>query len=124
MEQNNQSFTHWEVWKKARVLKNEVKDLVSVFPAEENYKLTNQIIRSSRSINANIAEGYERFTYKDQLHYCIKARGLLTETLNHLIDAFDCNYNSQTQLDYFKVMNDEVGRILNGYKTFFRNKLK
>jgi len=120
----NEGFKSLKVYMLAYNLAMEIYNLTKSFPKEETYSLSDQIRRSLRSVCANIAEGYERFTYKDQLHYCIKARGLLTETLNHLIDAFDCNYNSQTQLDYFKVMNDEVGRILNGYKTFFRNKLK
>lgn len=124
MEEKNQSFTELEVWKKARILKNELKELTNTFPSEERYRLIDQIIRSSRSINANIAEGHGRFTYKDQLHFCIQARGSLSETQNHLVDSLDCQYISQNQFDYFKTMIDEVGRLLNGYITFLRNKLK
>jgi len=58
-----QSFTELAVWKKARLLKNEIQELVSTFPKEEKYRLTDQLIRSSRSINNNIAEGHGRFTY-------------------------------------------------------------
>jgi hypothetical protein len=32
MEEKNQSFTELEVWKKARTLKNELKDLTNGFP--------------------------------------------------------------------------------------------
>src|SRR6266487_1831173 len=113
MEEKNQSFTELEVWKKARVLKNELKKLTDSFPPEEKYRLVDQIIRSSRSINANISEGHGRFTYKDQLHFCIQARGSLSETHNHLIDALDCKYISQ-EFDHFKLMIEEVGRLLNG----------
>ena len=51
--------------------------------------MTDQVKRSVRSINANIAEGHGRFTYPDQIHFCIMARGSLSETINHLIDALD-----------------------------------
>ncbi len=122
MEEKNQSFTELEVWKKARVLKNELKKLTDSFPPEEKYRLVDQIIRSSRSINANISEGHGRFTYKDQLHFCIQARGSLSETHNHLIDALDCKYISQ-EFDHFKLMIEEVGRLLNGYITFLRKNL-
>jgi four helix bundle protein len=74
----NQSFTDLEVWKKARELKNEIFQLVKVFPAEERYRLSDQIIRCSRSINANISEGHGRFTYKDQLHFCMQSRASLS----------------------------------------------
>jgi four helix bundle protein len=124
MEEKNQSFTELEVWQRARFLKNELSDLVKTFPAEEKYRLSDQIIRSSRSIMSNIAEGHGRFTYKDQLHFCIQAGGSLSETHNHLIDALDCGYILQAQFDSFKTLIDEVGRLLNGYITFLRSKLK
>jgi four helix bundle protein len=43
------AFTDLEVWKKARLLRNNIAYLVKSFPAEEKYRLTDQIIRSSRS---------------------------------------------------------------------------
>jgi four helix bundle protein len=124
MEERNQSFTELEVWKKARILKNELKELADKFPAEERFRLSDQLIRSSRSITANISEGHGRFTYKDQLHFCIQARGSLSETHNHLIDALDCKYISEGLFNYFKNMIDEVGRLLNGYITFLRKNIK
>lgn len=121
--ESNQSFTELEVWKKARAFKKEVEALSKTFPADEKYRLCDQIIRSVRSINANIAEGHGRFTFKDQLHFCVQARGSLSETLNHLIDAFDASYISQSQLSEFKNKADEVGRLLNGYISYLRGKL-
>ena len=119
-----QSFTELIVWQEGRKLKNQVAELARSFPQTEMYTFTSQIIRSSRSINSNIAEGHGRYTYKDQLHFCIQARGSLSETHNHLIDALDCGYISETQLDCYKNMVDETGRLLNGYITFLRNNIK
>ena len=98
-ENSRQSFTDLEVWKKARVFKNDIKELTKSFPGEEKFSLTDQIIRSSRGVNATIAEGHGRYTFKDQPHFCIISRGSLSETYNHLIDALDCKYISQIQLD-------------------------
>ena len=123
MSEKYQSFTELDVWKKARILKNELKALAESFPKEEKYRLTDQLIRSSRSINSNIAEGHGRYTYKDQLHFCIQARGSVSETLNHLIDAIDCNYISEQQFEYFKELIAEVERLLNGYISFLRKNL-
>lgn len=119
-EASNKSFTELEVWKKARELKNELLALANSFPKDEKFRLTDQIIRSSRSITSNISEGHGRFTYKDQLHYCIQARGSLSETYNHLIDAFDCSYITSDQLNYFKNKIDETERLLNGYIAWLR----
>ena len=85
-------FENLELWKKVREFKNEVSKEARKWPSEEKFKLIDQIVRSSRSINALLAEGHGRFTFADQLHFCIQARGSLSETINHLIDAFDEKY--------------------------------
>jgi four helix bundle protein len=36
------------------------------FPKEEKYSLTDQIIRSSRSVSANIAEGWGKRVYENE----------------------------------------------------------
>lgn len=120
----HQSFTQLEVWKKSRILKNELKTLSDGFPIDEKYKLVDQLIRSSRSITATIAEGHGRFTFNDQLHFCVIARGSLSETYNHLIDAYDCMYINMDQLKYLKDKIEEVERLLNGYISYLRKNIK
>jgi hypothetical protein len=44
-----QSFEELVVWKKARELKVEIFQLVKSFPADEKYRLSDQLIRSSHS---------------------------------------------------------------------------
>ena len=122
-ENSHQSFTELEVWKKARLLKNEIFTIVRSFPSEEKYKLADQLIRSSRSVNANISEGHGRYTFKDQVHFCVQARGSLSETYNHLIDALDCSYISRDQLISYKSQIDEVEKLLNGYIAFLRKNI-
>ena len=116
-----QSFEDLIVWRKARDFKNEIFLLVKSFPTEEKYRLTDQLIRSSRSIPAQIAEGHGKRTNKDKIKYCIQARGSLSETINHLIDAFDCSYITAEQLQCFKDKIIEVERILNGYIRYLKS---
>lgn len=115
-------FEELDLWKKSRGFKIEVCKLTIHFPSDEKYKLTDQIKRSVRSINALIAEGHGRFTYPDQIHYCVQARGSLSETINHLIDAFDENYITEEILIEFKKNGKEIERLLNGYLIFLRKK--
>jgi four helix bundle protein len=110
-----QNFEDLEVWKKARQLKNEIFIEIKSFPAEEKYRLCDQLIRSSRSVNAQIAEGHGRRTYPDRLRFCVQGRGSLSETLNHLIDALDCKYISEDRLSYYRTKISEVEKLLNGY---------
>jgi four helix bundle protein len=123
-ENAHRSFTELEVWKKGRILKNELRELTGSFPSEEKFRLTDQTIRSARSITATIAEGHGRYTFKDQVHFCIIARGSLSETYNHLIDAMDCNYITADQLKNFKIKIDEVERLLNGYISYLRKNIE
>ncbi len=114
-------FEQLELWKKVRAFKKEVIEEAKKWPAEEKFKLIDQTIRSSRSINALLAEGHGRFTFADQLHFCIQARGSLSETINHLIDAIDEEYITAERLNYFKEKGKEIERMLNGYIKFLRN---
>lgn len=119
-----QSFEDLDVWKKARSLKNEIFALASRFPAEEKYRLSDQIIRCSRSVNTQITEGHGRRTYPDRIRFCIIARGSVSESLNHLIDAFDCGYIDDETLSKFREKITEVEKLLNGYINFLEKKIK
>ncbi len=119
-----QNFEDLEVWKKGRILKNEVFETVKAFPAAEKFRLTDQMIRSSRSVTTQIAEGHGRRTFPDRIRFCIIARGSLSETLNHFIDASDCRYITDEQLLYYRNKIDEIERLLNGYINYLEKACK
>lgn len=119
-----QSFEDLEVWKKVRELKNEIIELVKNFPEGEKYRIIDQLKRSSRSVGAQIAEGHGRNSWPDKLRFCIIARGSLSETLNHLIDAFDESIIDDDKLKYFRRKITEVEMLLNGYILFLNKKIK
>jgi four helix bundle protein len=119
----SKGFTELEVWKKMRLLKIKIETLTKAFPDEEKYRLTSQIIRSARGVNAAIAEGHGRFTFPDRIHFCIIARGSLSETYNHLIDAYDCTYITREKLTELKSELTEVEKILNGFIKYLKQQL-
>jgi four helix bundle protein len=112
---NTFGFEMLEVWKKTRVFKSAVCRFAKALPSEEKFRLTDQLIRSSRAIKSLLAEGHGRFTYSDQLHFCVQARGSLAETINHLIDAYDEKYISYEKLDAMKLKGKIIELLLNGY---------
>ena len=120
MSNAHQSFTDLDVWKSTRKLKIRIWNLVKTFPSEEKFRLNDQLIRSSRGVSSMIAEGHGKFTYKDKTNYCIIGRGSLSETWNHLIDAFDAEYITKDELTSFKIDIDENAKLLNGYINFLR----
>ena len=118
------TFENLEVWKLARQLKNDIRVLANSFPNDEKYKLCDQIIRSSRSVGANISEGFGRFHFKENSKFCRIARGSLMETLNHLIDAYDERYIDEQILADFKERILHCNKVLNGYITYLEKQTK
>lgn len=117
------SFMDLDCWKVAREFRKKISSLANSFPSEEKYGLISQIKRSSRSVTANIAEGYGRFHHQENIQFCRMSRGSLTETLDHLTVALDENYISEDQFDDFKTELDRCLKVLNGYISYLR-KLK
>jgi four helix bundle protein len=116
------SFTELEVWKQSRKIRKLISDLTKRFPTEEKYRLTDQIIRSSRSIGNNLAEGHGRFHYQDNIRFCIMARGSLSETLDHMLIAVDENIIKIDDLENFQLEHDSCLRLLNGYIQYLKKR--
>jgi four helix bundle protein len=112
---NFKNFTELEVHKECRLFRKEISDLVKTFPKEERYLLTSQILDASRSITANIAEGFGRFHFQENIQFCRISRGSLFETLEHLITAFDEKYISSEKISELKIKHDKCLKLLNGY---------
>lgn len=83
------------------------------FPKEEKYSLTDQICRSSRSVAANIAEGFRKRQYpKMFLSKLADADGETAETQVWLDFARDCKYmHLELHAELIKGY-EEVGRML------------
>jgi four helix bundle protein len=82
-----------EVFNISYQLAMEVFHISKQFPKEEKYSLTDQIVRSSRSISANIAEGWGKRVYENEFKkHLIYAMGSLEETKTWLLFTKDCSY--------------------------------
>jgi len=115
-------FRDLDVWKKGKELRIFVFSLVKKFPDEERYKLSDQMIRASRSITANIAEGYGRYHFQDNIRFCRQSRGSIYELLDHIEVALECGYVNNDE--YLKLNRDleELLALLNGYVKYLSSK--
>ena len=110
------NFYELDVYKECRKFKKQVSAIVkNNFPKNEKFQLASQILNSSRSVTANIAEGHGRFHYQENIQFSRISRGSLSETLDHLITAFDEEYISKEELEIFKTQYDKCLKLLNGY---------
>ena len=109
------SFEDLEIWRAARELKSFLRELIKKFPDTEKYRLVDQIIRAKRSVTANIAEGFGRYYFQENIQFCRTARGSLSELLDHMITSFDNSYISEEE--YSDATNRIINRmkLLNGY---------
>lgn len=80
------SFLDLEVYKESFKLSLEIEDLLKTYPALEKFLLSDQMRRASRSIPAQIAEGYaRRESIKDFQRYIRDSLGESNEMINHLL---------------------------------------
>lgn len=85
----------------------------TVFPKEEKYSLTDQIRRSSRSVCANIAEGYRKRIYpKFFLLKLADSDGECSETLVWLDFARECGFLNPERFEELSILYEEIGRLL------------
>ncbi len=117
-EEVNKGFEDLKAWQLARQLMIGCHELANHLPAFERHDLISQIRRSSKSVMANIAEGYGRYHYLDSLRFFYYARGSLTETISHLITAHDLKYTDAEQHQALYDLSREAERTLNGYINF------
>ena len=104
-----------KVYQLAYTLAMEVFRLSRTFPREELYSLTDQIRRSSRSVAANIAEGFRKRRYPNMLvSKLTDCDAEATETQVWLDFAFDCGYLSKENRDQLTSGYEEVGKMLSG----------
>jgi four helix bundle protein len=102
-----------KVYQLAYRLAMEVFEQSKAFPREERYSLTDQIWRSSRSVCANIAEGFRKRRYPAMfVSKLTDADAEATETLVWLDFARDCGYLSEEHSRALASRYEEVGRML------------
>ena len=114
------SFEDLECWKACREIRKYVMILIKKFPKEEKYALTDGMRRSSRSTTENIAEGYGRYHYGENIQFCRISRGSLYELIDQFISALDDNYITKTEYDDGRKLIDKAIPILNGYINYLR----
>ena len=86
------AFRELKCWKEAVESRKYARLIMKQFPNDEKYRLTDQLIRSLRSVTNNIAEGFGRFHYQENIQFCRHSRGSLTETQDHFYCAFEDGY--------------------------------
>ncbi len=81
-----------EVWKTARLLTHKIYMTSNQHGFERDWTLKDQIRRATISIMANIAEGSERGSNKEFVHFLDYSISSCAEVKSHLYIALDMKY--------------------------------
>jgi four helix bundle protein len=84
------------------------------FPREELYGLTSQLRRAASSVPANIAEGSNRASKKDYLHFLSVASGSLAEVRYFLQLSKRLGYLSEAEYKKLADSAEETSKTLAG----------
>jgi four helix bundle protein len=110
------SLESLEAWRQSKEFSLRVyRDVLPLLPPEEKWNLNQQLRRSSLSIPANIAEGYGRFYYQENVRFCYIARGSLEETLSHLVFALEMKFIPKPIFDSLEQDGEKLTQLINGY---------
>jgi len=116
-----QGLSRLEVWRRAKDFAIRIyKEVLPLLPVEEKWALAQQLRRSSASISANVAEGYGRFYYQDNVRFCYIARGSLEETLSHLAFGKEVGFINEALYTALEQEGEEIGKMLNGYIAYLK----
>ena len=111
-----QSFEDLLVYQKLIKLHLEVNEITLSFPKFEMYELGSQLRRSSNSIPANLAEGWNNTHVNLYLEGINRALGELQETKHHLSVAFQKGYLDKLRYDDIEARYGESAKMLHGLK--------
>ena len=110
------------VYQKAVELRRNIQKITTDLPKQEQYSLKAQIKRSARSVPANIAEGYGRFHYQENIQFLRMARGSVFETVDHLGTANEEGFISNETKQTLTEDCLQLVKMINGYIAYLKKR--
>ena len=110
-------------YQKAKEVVKMTYKLLKKFPAEERYAMCDQLRRASVSITSNIAEGVNRFSVKEKIHFIEIAYGSLMEVSSQFEIAEELNYISSENRFSMDLLIEEDARLLSGLLNSYKQSL-
>ncbi len=108
------SFTDLYAWQEGHKLVLKIYKLTKNFPKEELFGLISQMRRCVISITSNLAEGFNRQSIKEKIHFYSIAQGSLSELQSQLIVGRDLGYVSRQEFDKLAEQAVIVHKLITG----------
>ncbi|MEI6528537.1 MAG: four helix bundle protein [bacterium] len=121
MSEKIRNFTDLNAWKESHKLVLEIYRITKNFPREEIFGLTSQMRRAAVSVTSNIAEGFGRYSGKEQVQFFYISFGSLTELKNQIIISKDIKYISETEYRHIDDLITCSQKIISGLIKYKKN---
>ncbi len=108
-------FRDFTIYKEARGFRQLVRKQLQQFPAEERFRLIDQIHRSALSTMLNIAEGSAKGTDKDFAQFLRMAIGSLNEVMAGFDAAIDDGFLTQEQADTIERAAEQLAKQIGSF---------
>ena len=105
-------------------LSNKIWDIVIKWNDFAKFTIGKQIVNSSDSISANIAEGFGRYHKKDKIKFYYYSNGSLLETVDWLKKAFIRKLISNDEYNFLMNNVNQLPKELHQLINFTNSKLK
>jgi four helix bundle protein len=114
-------FEDLHVWQEAREIVGIVYRLTGQFPPNERYGLAGQMQRAAVSTMSNVAEGFERGTTGEFIHFLYVAKGSNGEVRSQAYAALDLGYVSQSGCDDLVQRCETLSRRLYNFIEYLKH---
>ena len=109
------TFEDLEVYKLAREFSRRVGKLIKILPRCEDYNLKPQMKRAKLSVTNNIAEGFGRYHYQENIQFCRQSRGSVCELIDDFNECYDEGYIDKLYQNELKTHAYNLIKVLNSY---------
>jgi four helix bundle protein len=118
------SFEEINSWQKARQFNKRIYEITDNQNFKRDFDLVRQIRRASISISSNIAEGFEKNTDKEFIHFLYIAKASAGEVRSQLYLALDLNYIEK--IEFEELFNDvsDISKLISGFIKYLNDSQK
>lgn len=117
------SFKELDCYQKSRDAKIWIIAFLKIIPKNE-YDMKDNLLRAARSMTRNIAEGFGRFHFKENIQFVRIARGSATECQDDLDGCVLEGFCSRDQIKEGDRLISEAIQSMNGYIKYLQSRLK
>ena len=114
-------FEDITAWQEAKNLCAQIYKLSDRKEVRKDFAFQNQIKRASISIMNNIAEGFERGSNKEFIHFLYIAKGSAGEVRSMIHLSKDLNFCTNEEATELEIQTTRISKMLSGFIAYLKN---